>query len=254
MSNVWGPVATGLSAGAGAAVLLSTFAGSTRACRRLWNRTIGQRRTQMEVLNQLACGSSIKYIESLFGIPQFVSDEDLRRQQIYRLTGGWLLIEVEEEAVASYSITITDPKMRYPTETLTFGQLDVILGTSTFAEIRTSESGQRSWCGARRYGHIQHYHFGNPGGYQNYWLSYNMCGAGSIPTDFRSASEYKSGTYGNQGETNPSTARLAINTLTVLGPINKDAQILHQLLNREVLGPDHDTVRLASKTMRRGRR
>ncbi len=149
--------------------------------RKQWDRTIGRRRAQSRILDQLACGSSLEFVESLLGLPQFLEKIDGREQRIYRLAGSWVVVELYERAMLSFSITITDPRMYHSTERLSFGQLHVRLGRSDFADVSHHPSGERMWVGARRHGYLQHHYFGNPGGYQDYWLSHNMCGATTGP-------------------------------------------------------------------------
>ncbi|CDZ90124.1 hypothetical protein QM787_25525 [Rhodococcus ruber] len=180
-TEVWDSVAAGLGAGAAGATVLSAVWGMGQLTRKQWDRTIGRRRAQSRILDQLACGSSLEFVESLLGLPQFLEKIDGREQRIYRLAGSWVVVELYERAMLSFSITITDPRMYHSTERLSFGQLHVRLGRSDFADVSHHPSGERMWVGARRHGYLQHHYFGNPGGYQDYWLSHNMCGATTGP-------------------------------------------------------------------------
>lgn len=253
-SGLWNSVAVGLGAGAAGATVLSAMWGAGQLIRKRWNRTLGRRRSQAELLDQLACGSSLEFVEALLGIPQFLEKLDDREQRIYQLTGVWVLIEIHERAVLSFSITVTDPRMYYSTDRLTFGHLPIQLGRSTFENVPHHPNGARVWTGARRYGYLQHYYFGNPGSYQDYWISHNMCGAAATrPSSFWRSVD--SGTYVTDGDNSlrdgqhdnvpPEVLSTIANTLTVLGPRRiLGTNVKEQLMSRDVLGPDHDTVRL----------
>ena len=141
---------------------------------------LGRRRAQAKLLDKLACGSSVEFVESLFGVAQFISTEDRREQRTYRLRGAWVMIEIENDSVYAFSITVTSRWMHYKIKRLTFGFLRVKLGKTKFGDHSIGFNGERYWGGARRNGYLRNYTFGNPGGYQNYWLSHNMSGAGVL--------------------------------------------------------------------------
>lgn len=251
-ADIWNSVAAGLGAGAAGATVLSGVWGTGQLARRQWDSTIGRRWAQSRLLDQLACGSSLEFVESLLGLPQFLEQIDDREQRSYRLPGCWVAVELYERAVLSFSITITDRRMYHSTEGLTFGQLRVQLGRSAFADVTHPPKGERMWVGARRHGYLQHHYFGNPGGYQDYWLSHNMCGAtaGALGTFWKNVA---TGTYATHDRPNlpedmPTEAQsIVVNTLTVLGPQRniRTNPLMTQMMSRDVLGADHDTVRLA---------
>lgn len=209
---------------------------------------LGRRRAQTKVLDQLVCGSSVAFIESRLGVAQFVSREDGREQRIYRLSGGWVLIEIEDGAVLAFSITISNPRLHYRTKRLTFGFLNVKLGKSKFGDRGSDVSGERCWIGARTVGYQRHYYLGNPGGYQDYWLSHNMSGAGvfALP-DAEGGMSRASGTLCVDGSdslqaSDPINASgITVNTLTVLGL----AGSRDEFFARHTLGPEETKLRLA---------
>lgn len=246
----WDQVSTGVSTGASTAAVIALIWALFRLLLKLWMRTEGRRRAQSKVLDKLACGSSIAYVEATLGIPQFVSTRNGRDVQIYRLTGAWVVIESVEDSVFSYSITITTPDMFYATRILTFGELDLRLGRDTFTKAGDQFSGEIYWTGAHRSGYIRHYYFGDSGGYQNYWLSYNASGsgdadevAGTRQSEFRWGT-YCSDSFGSDGEKKSAidSSRIVANTLTVLGPDGDPAEFL----TRDTLGADSNVVRLVS--------
>lgn len=218
-----------------------------------WNplsELLSRRRTQAKVLDQLVCGSSVAFIESLLGVAQFVSSDDGREERVYRLRGGWVLIDVKDDAVVAFSITISNPRMHYRTRRLTFGFLKVKLGKSKFS-VRDSEfSGERYSIGGRDFGYQRHYYFGNPGGYQDYWLSYNRCGAGVFSGPGREGGMFRvSGTLssGSDGSSPLESGHaidasgITVNTLTVLGLTGPR----DYFLRRHRLGPEETNLRLA---------
>ena len=93
-TEVWDSVAAGLGAGAAGATVLSAVWGMGQLTRKQWDRTIGRRRAQSRILDQLACGSSLEFVESLLGLPQFLEKIDGREQRIYRLAGSWVVVEL----------------------------------------------------------------------------------------------------------------------------------------------------------------
>lgn len=183
------------------------------------------------------------FVGELLGTPQFVERAaEGREQRLYRLHNAWVAIEIHDGAVMSYSITVTSPALRYSTKRLTFGLIDIRLGWSAFDSVQVEPDGEKLWVGARRYGYLQHHRFGNPGRYQDYWLSYNLAGCGMFAAAGHSG-DFASGSYGSQGSVAPSRSAITINTLTVLGP-NCPADAIDEFLKRGVLGTDADSVRL----------
>ncbi|TQC42619.1 hypothetical protein EEB14_47790 [Rhodococcus sp. WS4] len=235
-------VSLGLGIGASAAAVVAALWALWQLFRKSWERTVGGRRSQARILDQLACGSSLAFAEARLGVAQFVAQRAPLEQRIYRLPGAWVLLEVSDDTVRSFSITITDPSMHYPTERLTFGRLAVELGKDTFTCAAPDFNGERLWIGARRMGYLRHYYFGNPGGYQNYWLSYNMSGAGTFPPGTRFASGDYSAYCDEDSTSTSDTSSIVVNTLTVVSP---EWHALEHYMERDVLGPDHDLVRLS---------
>lgn len=214
----------------------------------MWT-VFGRRRAQARLLDQLACGSSVDYVESLFGVAQFTTFEDEREQRTYHLPGAWVMVELEKKAVIAYSITITNRHMSYSIERLTFGFQKVKLGKSKFGDRGIGFRGERLWVGAHRSGYARSYYYGNPAGYQYYWLSYNMSGAGRLSAPGLAPGLIERGVFAAQLSSPDSrtdgdgvdASAITVNTLTVLHPQSP----VDQFNSRHVLGPDEARVKLA---------
>jgi len=253
-------IVTGLGAGASAAALLAAAWATLRLVRQIWTKSVGRRRAQARILDQLACGSSRDYIENLLGVPQFTSKSGGLDQNVHCLPGAWVMIELFEDEVVSYSITVRKKSMWYSTKRLMFGNMTVKLGKDTFEKAKPPETlGERSlyvWRGARTEGTTEHLFFGNPGQYQCYWLSYNMAGAGQMNVSLEGGMNYRTGDYASDeylGEYDfvekdapcPDISNITVNTLTVLTPYEKAGAEKVDFMKRGFLGPDHDILRLA---------
>lgn len=131
--------------------------------------------------------------------------------------------------------------------------MKVKLGKHKFGEARIGFDSERLWIGAHRRGYLRRYYFGNPAGYQYYWLSYNMAGAGRLSEHMFTPGQVGRGVP--CPDVNSPDARAAaepidssgitVNTLTVLSP-EATQEVLAQFTSRDVLGADEATVRLAS--------
>ena len=182
-------VATGVSAAAAAVALIAAFWAFRVVVRRWWNRSVGRRRAQSAILDQIVCTSSLEFVESLLGAPQFIRHDDEYEQRIYRLPGSWVTVEPVDGAVRAFTITITDPNMYYETKGMTFGVVDVRLGMDTFDKA-TRSADEELAIGARHATYKRHYPSNNPSGFQEFWLAHNQVGAGHI-----GGQRYASGIY-----------------------------------------------------------
>lgn len=224
----------------------------------LWNplfERLTRRRAQAELLDQLACGSSVDYVESLFGPAQFITYENERQQRTYHLPGAWVMTELKDGAVVAFSITVTKRRMYYNTKRLTFGYIKVKLGKSKFGDHGIGYDGERSWIGAYRVGYLRTYDFRRSGAYQRFWLSYNMAGVGSFGAVDRNTGEaahwYETGSFcedQNAPQCHPAepgldASQCTINTLTVM---HQDSVSEAEFLARNVLGPDESQVQRAT--------
>ncbi|MEV1134526.1 ETEC_3214 domain-containing protein [Rhodococcus coprophilus] len=212
---------------------------------RWWKRKVRPRQTQTQLLDQLACGRPTEYIDQLLGTADHLRQLDGRDERLYRLPGAWVTVESHAGTVISFSITITNASMYYPTRRHTFGLVDVNLGRSAFDEVQEHVSGWRLWYGASRAGYLQYMTFGRPGLYQDYWLSYNLSGVGSLhpPREHHlcEAGAYAGGRVSQLDERSPEG--ITVNTLTVLGA-ERPEEAKSEFMNRHVLGADSDVAGL----------
>jgi hypothetical protein len=233
--------------------------GVYHAVGRLWRQTIGSRRDLARRVNQLAAGTTIRYVEARFGTPVFEAKSQLTaqlldgskscpplRELVYRERHAWIQVLADDHnAVARFSITVTDPRFRFSTRLLTRNFLNVKLGRSRFSDTFTTSfiPGRprpvgRVWIGAHNYGYSECYGFGNPGAYQAYILSHNQIGAGKWNSRGARLTpgtrEFDAGAPWAQSF----WAGTTINTLTVVGPAWGPG------LGAEPLGPHDEQVRV----------
>jgi hypothetical protein len=266
----------GLAVGASIAAVLAAAAGLYRWSVLWYRRTIGSRRDLTRRFNQLAAGVTTRWVEERLGAPAFTRGTDLAvagrqavTELIYRTRHAWVQVLTDrDDAVVRFSITVTDPRFRFKTRDLTHHHLDVKLGRSRFADVRVA-FGDTKGCslrvGAHNYEYSEAYYFGNPGNYQHYVLSNNDIGAGIFDASAGGGPQWcQEGVLRFKDPTRPELpvfdpkaayaakfrANTTINTLTVLGPWRKLADLA------EPRGPDSNHVRvlLADSRERRRRR
>jgi hypothetical protein len=184
----------------GAALL----AGAYRAAKAVLQRTILSRRHLAACLNQLACGTTSEYTDSILGPPAFrrallpdYDYEDKYEEHIYRTHHAWVqtVIRTADKSVDAFAITVTDPRFPFRTRELTNTNLDIRLGRARFSAIPCSPDGYRVWWGANRSLHAESYYFGNPGNYQIYVAARNDAGTGqsTVTSDDPTAGTWESG-------------------------------------------------------------
>ncbi|ADT99852.1 ETEC_3214 domain-containing protein [Mycolicibacterium gilvum] len=230
----------GLGTGASAAAVIAALYGAWRLGVRRWNRTLGRRRAQAEILDQIVCTASMRFIDALLGVPLFVTHPygtTLRTEYIYRLTGAWVTVEPENDAVKAYSITITDPEMFYDIRAKSGGLFDLTLGRDSFAKVtRDDHDGESNWIGAHTAGYVRTYHLGKPTRYGRFWLAFNEVGAGTFPGGV----PYASGLYGDGVGSPPDPSTIVVNAFAEHnGTGDGDTK------QRTLIGPHIDQLRLA---------
>lgn len=211
-------------------------AAAYRAATTAYRRTIGSRRDHAARFNRLAAGLTREYVEAAFGPPAFRSQpRDGEIGLIYVTPHAYLQIGLDEtaQAVERFAITVTDERFAFRTRHLTFGNLDVHLGRSTFGDVDAPAAGTQFSLGARRFACARAYYFGNPGGYQHYVLAHNDAGTGewSVPPDLPGSGGWADGVLrppdthdpGGAGDVpppwlEPALAGATVNTLAVVGP------------------------------------
>jgi hypothetical protein len=207
-------------------------------------------------------------VEHLSRAPQAVPGERQFRELVFREKHAWVQVIVDEnDAVTRFSITVTDPKFRFPTRNLTGGHLTVKLGSSRFSDIRTGFriSGRSLRIAAHNHEYAEAYWFGNPGNYQHYVLSSNEIGTGEFGFSIarQGPASHSSGIL-EPGKAAPVPrpqsfdpdagyalqfrAETTINTLTVLGPGHPPEELA------EPRGPAANQVRVLVPGRREQRR
>jgi hypothetical protein len=187
------------------------------------------------------------------------------RELLFREKHAWIQVLVDHnDAVARFSITVTDPKFRFQIRELTRGQLAAKLGHSSFADVHTTwpVDGRSLRIGAHNHEYAEAYWAGYPGFYQRFVLSSNEVGTGrfdySIERQGPSCSQ--EGTL-DLGERMPSNQpfnpdadyaqrfrmETTINTLTVLGPARNPTDLA------EPRGPNSGQVWVMVPARREGR-
>ena len=246
MSVDWSQIGTIVGVGASAGAVGSIALGIGNYAVGKWNDTLGRRKAQAKLFDRLACGSSLDYVDSLLGVPMFSGKRGEHDTRTYRLPGAWVIVEIRSAAVHSYSITVTDPKMRYNTRRLTFGCLDVDLGKDMFPTRGLGYEGEHLWVAIRlRHGYVRHYNFREAGAMQFYWLSHNQAGAGKF-CDPSGYPDIASGVFKHDiNATDPEpvdSSVITANTLTVASP-----ETIHdEVRSGDFLAVDESHVRLAS--------
>ncbi|GAA2057718.1 ETEC_3214 domain-containing protein [Williamsia deligens] len=238
--------------------------------------TAGRRRQLQHTLDRLACGSTREFVDELLGPPMFVNRVDDRPQQIHRLDGAWVAVELIDGVVLAFSITITNRDLAYPIDAQTHQLMRGHLGRDSFAQLRDSvgkpleSASQFFWMGAYRWYYNESYYGGRPGAYQTYWLSQNMAGAAGFHAG--SYETFATGSYEHHpladidgharaaASPPPDRSSLTANTLTVMNsdirPIPIDEEVPHsnsysdQFFARSVLGTDSETLRLDATRFR----
>jgi hypothetical protein len=163
---------------------------------KLYRQTIGSRLDLAARINQLGAGVTVRYVEERFGAPVFArafprpvpgtsqpgEAAPKLRELTYDGKHAWIqVIADEHDAVARFSVTVTDPRFRFSTRYLTNHQLTIRLGRSTFADIPDRDpSGRSLRIGAHNFEYAEAYWGANPGNYQWFVLSYNDSGTGTI--------------------------------------------------------------------------
>ena len=179
------------------------------------------------------------------------------RELVYREKHAWVQALIDEnDAVARFSITVTDPKFKFSIRDLTWGHLAARLGHSRFADVQPGlfPDGCSLRIGAHNHEYAEAYWFGNPGNYQHYVISSNEISTGEFDfsIQLQGPSRHCAGTLavdnpllGGRPEFDPDApyerrfrAETTINTLTVLGPHRLRVDLA------EPRGPDSNHVRV----------
>lgn len=242
----WSRLDNIFSALVGMTVILGLgWAGFKFIVKPLWKR-LRRRPAQAKLLDKLACGSSVGYVESLFSHAHMITFADEREQRTYHLRGAWVMIEIDNGRVIAFSITITDRDMPYSTKSSTLGYIDIELGRDTFPESDQFCDGEQYWLGAYRRGYARTYYLGRPAAYLRFVLSHNMSGTGNWDSnEVVPHGVIASGNFSQSYEpfNGPSMGTgIVANTLTVIHPEAPS----REFLDRDVHGPDESHMGLAT--------
>lgn len=240
-----------------------------------WRHTVGRRRHLTSQLRKIAPGVRHDYVESLLGEPKWQSTMDctpltateesgtparwwerrrtekekaerdnkveltVRTWPLSRL--GYLVTWCEDDVVVLYGITTASWWFR---PRVLVGPTRIRLGKTTFAALGDCHE-HRAWLGNRRYGYVEQYYFGNPGGYRSWYVGVNDFGykAHPVPSDWFDDEDDSCSQLLPEGR-DAYRARAPINTVVVTG-----IALYEELQNGSFfgtsLGVNQDLVRLA---------
>ncbi|MFJ9628997.1 ETEC_3214 domain-containing protein [Streptomyces sp. NPDC101175] len=144
--------------------------------------TIGKKRQVRRQLNKLAVGSTLTYVESLFGAPVFEQKVTASvNTYVYKTKYAWIEVKhAPETGVSAFSITVSHKRFRYSTKHLTWDGLPVKLGKSTFQDLSSNPDGRVVRVGANKFLYAESHYLGNPGNYQHFIFSHTDAGVGNI--------------------------------------------------------------------------
>jgi hypothetical protein len=170
-----------IGAGASAAAIGGALYASGTYAKTRYDATLGSRHLIAKKLNRLAVGTTRNYVESLFGVAVFEREVSSGvHYYVYRTPHAWVGIQHGPQGVQSFSITVTDSKFRFSTESLTFGGVAISLGRSPFSAITDQADGRYITVGANRFTFAESFYFGNPGNYQHFVFSHSQAGCGDF--------------------------------------------------------------------------
>ncbi|MFD5092784.1 caspase domain-containing protein [Amycolatopsis thailandensis] len=141
---------------------------------------------EIHVLNKIACGRPLDYLDSALGTPLLAGLlRDHVPERLYRVYRTEDVIVTVTAAGAlkpidAFSITMRHSKFPIRTDRLTANLLDVDLAQANFGSVDETPEGVRLIIGANRFGYTESFYFGNPGHYQTFLLSYNDAAAGDF--------------------------------------------------------------------------
>jgi hypothetical protein len=204
--------------------------------------TVFSRRDLARRLNRMACGVTADYVTGLFGAPVFrrsISEilgelADVS-ERIYQCRHAWLQVigSNDDDAVQSFSVTVTDPRFKFGTSHLTFDTLDIRIGATHFTDVHQDRDGWSLVIGYPQWRYSESFSPSDFQLHQLYILAYNDAGAGwrQLPgadtPDIRdpisegrlsTAREYQPSRHEPLPRwLAPARDRTTINTLTVIG-------------------------------------
>ncbi|TQK27963.1 hypothetical protein [Arthrobacter sp. SLBN-53] len=216
---------------------------SVKPLRRRWQRRPSQiQKQQAAKLDQIGLGRPLETIEAVLGSPHLLNrwrdGGDDREERIYRLPGAWVSLHILQDAVAAYSITITDEKLSYDTGKITRGIVPVTLGSSVFTDARPDESAIDVLETYPRFSTFyRYYDYGcTAAGGKFIWLAFHPYGAG----EFAGAHEVDWEKHKTEHEraTTSDLSRITVNTIAIC-----DWNLQPRLASHGFYGPHPDLIR-----------
>jgi hypothetical protein len=222
------------------------------AADRKYKATLGRRRILRRNLNRMACGVPLDYVDSMFGPAVLSRKKEGRVYRTYRAKEALIFVTApdKEDGVDAYAITLRRRSFRFNTSQLTSGQLVVQLPKDKFSTAPEDlRQGSRVEIGARRFGYVETFYFGNPGKYLQFALAYNDAGYGMfvLPTGCAgwacgNLKHFGGSSAGHEPTEDVITAFRAANTINTLAVVASDASF-ELLMNFASLGVDYDAIR-----------
>lgn len=243
----------------------------------------GRLRTLYKDLAKITPGMQVGYATRVLGEPELKNMKGGYQEFVYDKKDCYVqVVTGESDAILLLSVTARNSRFHAPTWVTTArwsprpDPKNSHLGHFRFDQIASADRppwGVSGWCGARRFGYIESYYYGNPGNYETFLLALNDAGhvwdidsLGQVSSLFLKPVEHgnllwidrrprpinvrKPKEPPNQGEAiheflaRPDTQtwrRMKPNTYAVTAPNVFIADLLHDGFS---VGPDSDQVRL----------
>jgi hypothetical protein len=260
----------------------TTVWGGLRPLLRATGRQLGRHWRLRRQLRQLACDVQIDHFQHLLGQPaQYVNraDSSDEIEHVYVFDDAYVQAVTDQHGKVDYfSVTSRTrrfrPKLNYhpggPSQLAT-----VKLGSTRFAQLGDTPTEVHAWLGARWFGYVESYYFGNPGNYQTYVFAFNDAGAGEAAAGYlanlfppRSAGEIQLRRFSGLAETDDLAEWLrgegargfrdgsAINTYAVVSARSRVGLLVDEGEWKRAFGfgPDYDQVRTSPADSRIHRR
>lgn len=152
------------------------------ALRGWYTRHLGSRWELKRRLVKMAVGVTGDHVRSLFGVPVMQYEAPGIKDAIdylFRTNHAWVVARVRNGAVSSWSVTVTDRKLKIDLRDLSFGLVQGRLGHSTASQVVEQPNGVFEERGAATYAYAERKYFGRPSAYQSFVFMYNTEGIGT---------------------------------------------------------------------------
>jgi hypothetical protein len=233
-------------------------------------RRLGQR------LQQLACDVQVDYFQHLLGQPaQYVNrsctTDEIEHLFVFR--DAYVQAVTDRHGkVGRFAVTCRSRRFQPRLNYHPGGYPDLVtvrLGHTRFAQLGHTPDGVHGWLGARRFGYVESYYFGNPGNYQHYVFALNDAGqdesaTGHIAGLFQSpgGNEIWLGLLGGSSDVGVWLDQQSVRSFRLATAINTYAVVSAETAVRSFgdgtgwkspfgFGPDYDQVRTSPPVERR---